>query len=71
MSQVRWCDKCGTVFPTNQEGWMGGQVSKVIRQNGELKSVTEPVDMCAMCANPNTSQEAIVAELTNQPGYQP
>lgn len=63
MSQVRWCDKCGTVFPTTQEGWMGGQVTKTIRRNGELVSVTEPIDQCAACSLPATDTRAIVAEL--------
>lgn len=50
MSQVRMCDRCGMVFPTNQAGWIGGQVTKVVRKdNGELTSVTEPIDQCAEC----------------------
>lgn len=69
MSQVRWCDKCCTVFPTNGSGEVGGQVTRTVRDaSGKISSYAESVDYCAACSLPATDVRAITAELNTSKG---
>jgi len=50
MSSVRMCDRCGSVFSENSEGWStDSRTVNRVRDDGKRYTVTMQVDQCAPC----------------------
>lgn len=48
MSAVRMCDRCGTIFSENAEGWGVGTIStnKRNERTARLEIVSQTIDLC-------------------------
>ena len=52
MSSVRMCDKCGTVFSENEDGWSTFTGTRVTRDDdGRTRTLTIQQDSCGNCTN--------------------
>ena len=53
MSSVRMCDRCGSIFSENEDGWvtMSGAQRRRDDRTGEVKTVTVQQDQCAACTS--------------------
>lgn len=51
MSSVRMCDRDGSIFSENEDGWSTGTATKMVRDpvTGQTKQVTITQDLCADC----------------------
>jgi hypothetical protein len=66
MSSVRMCDRCGTVFSENDEGWStDSRTVNRIKEDGKRYQVGMQVDQCATCVgNPGQVTPRIPAQAT-------
>lgn len=51
MSGVRMCDKCGTIFSENAEGWTTLTGTRLVTDSeGRKRQVTKQMDTCPSCS---------------------
>lgn len=50
MSQVRMCDRCGTIFSERDEGWESYTATRRVKnENGQWIEERDALDSCVSC----------------------